>query len=93
MSPKKNDLPDFFEDNPFDPVHSATGRLAGRGVEKQKAGFYLSKPLLERFNRTFYEMKLEGLPIENKSALVELALNFTLDDLARGSESKIRKLL
>ena len=92
-------MPDFFEENPLDPVRAATGRLADPagvkkpGVAKQKAGFYLTKDLLERFNRKFYELKLEGVSIENKSALVELALKFTLDDIDRGSQSKIRKLI
>jgi len=99
MSPPKKNIPDFFEENPLDPVRAATGRLAqpaGNGVRtpgKQKAGFYLTKDLLERFNRKFYELKLEGAAIDNKSALVELALKFTLDDIDRGSQSKIRKLI
>ena len=99
MSPKEKNLPDFFEENPLDPVRAATGRAQNprsakeRGVEKQKAGFYLTKELLERFNRKFYELKLEGVSIENKSALVELALKFSLDDIDKGSQSKIRKLI
>ena len=99
MSPKEKNMPDFFEENPFDPVRAATGSLKspskakGPAVAKQKAGFYLTKDLLDRFNRKFYELKLEGVAIENKSALVELALKFTLDDIDRGSKSEIRKLL
>jgi len=60
-----------------------------RAVHKKKAGFYISVELLHRFNRKFYELKLAGAAIENKSALLELALSFALDDLDRGSKSQM----
>ncbi|MFZ5570405.1 MAG: hypothetical protein ACOZF0_08370 [Thermodesulfobacteriota bacterium] len=56
---------------------------------KKKAGFYLSAELLERFNRKFHELKLAGVRIENKSALIEAALTFALDDMDRGFSSKV----
>jgi hypothetical protein len=82
--------PDFFEDHDLDPLAAATGSKGHRpSVRKKKAGFYLSEPLLERFNRRFHQMKLDGVAIENKSALVEIALRFALDDLDREEKSKI----
>jgi hypothetical protein len=58
-------------------------------VHKKKAGFYLSVDLLERFTRKFYELKLAGIAIENKSALLEAALFFALEDLDKGHKSRI----
>jgi hypothetical protein len=34
-------------------------------------------------------LKLEGVAIENKSALLELALSFALDDMDRSHESRL----
>lgn len=62
-----------------------------QAVHKKKAGFYISVELLNRFNRKFYELKLAGAAIENKSALVELALAFALDDLDKGTKSRVLK--
>jgi hypothetical protein len=56
---------------------------------KRKAGFYLSVDILNRFNRKFHELKLVGVAIENKSALLELALSFALDDMDRSHESRL----
>ena len=58
---------------------------------KKKAGFYLSADILERFNFKFYELKLAGVTIENKSNLLELVLAFALDDIDKGRESRILK--
>ena len=73
------------------------GRDAGPGHHKQtpkkKAGFYLSIDLLERFTRKFHELKLSGVLIENKSALIEAALSFALDDMDTGDESIVLKRL
>lgn len=98
MAEKSKEDTDFFEEASFDPVSSATGpaRNSGKrhstgGPQKKKAGFYLSKALLERFNRKFYQLKLSGVSIENKSALVEAALNFALDDLDKGRRSQVLK--
>lgn len=60
---------------------------------KKKAGFYVSVDLLDRFTRKFYELKLAGAAVENKSALLELALSFALDDMDRGAESRILKMV
>jgi hypothetical protein len=60
-----------------------------RQVPKKKAGFYLSLTLLERFNRRYHQMKLDGVPIENKSALLEMALSFALDDLDKGERGRL----
>ena len=62
---------------------------ASRAVHKKKAGFYISIELLNRFDRKFYELKLAGAAIENKSALLELALTFALDDLDKGTRSRV----
>lgn len=100
MAEKSKQDMDFFEEVSFDPVTSATGpeRKKGKkrntaGQDKKKAGFYLSTALLERFNRKFYQLKLNGVSIENKSALVEAALNFALDDMDREQDSRVLKNL
>ena len=86
--------PDFFDENRLDPVSVATGRsLAKAAVPKKKAGFYFSEALLDRFNRKFHQLKLDGLPVENKSMLAEVALGFALDDLDRGAASEMLKRL
>lgn len=102
MAGKTKDNPDFFEENPFDAVKAATGSrhkdrqgrtVKSTGAEKRKAGFYLSTQLLDRFNRKFYELKLEDVSIENKSALLEIALTFALDDIDRGKQSRVLQSL
>ncbi len=86
--------PDFFEDHGVDPVTTATRcSQSSRKMPKRKAGFYLSERLLERFNRHFHQLKLAGAPIENKSALLELALTFALEDIERGDGSVVLKAL
>jgi len=84
----KNSPPDFFEENRIDPIEAVTGAKPPP-VAKKKAGFYLSVELLERFNRKFFELKLAGCPVENKSSLVEHALKYALDDLDRDAESQV----
>ena len=88
MAHGNDDPADFFEESRIDPVQAVTG---GKPVPvaKKKAGFYLSVEILERFNRKFFELKLAGCPIENKSALVEAALKFALNDLDRGDDSQV----
>jgi hypothetical protein len=94
--------PDFFEENPVDPIKAVTGSDPKTGAvalkkniadTKRKAGFYLSIDILERFNRKFYELKLAGVSIENKSALMALALSFALDDMDKGGKSRLLKQL
>jgi hypothetical protein len=100
MTTRRNPTPDLFADHLPDPVDAAIGggqhrtyrKLPGRreaaGAEaKRKAGFYLSEETLERFNMKFYQLKLAGTAVDNKSALLEAALNFALDDLDRGPDS------
>ena len=83
-------IPDFFDENPLDPVSVATGKASARSVPpKKKAGFYLSEALLNRFNRKFHQLKLDGVAIDNKSVLAELALEFALDDMDRGGASRL----
>ena len=98
MANRKKKSPEFFEDHPFDPVSAATGAVSragsgpavrNSGKQKRKVGFYLSTSVVERFNRSFYELKLQGKSIENKSALLEAVLDFALDDIDRGAESRI----
>jgi hypothetical protein len=96
--------PEIFEETPPDPVDAASGPPEPRSGQspaphptgagsradlKRKAGFYLADETLERFNRKFYELKLAGAAVDNKSALMEAALNFALDDLDRGTESRV----
>ena len=101
MTTRRNPTPDLFAEHLPDPVDAAIGgrrapgrpqgrRAAGTTPEaKRKAGFYLSDELLGRFNTRFYELKLAGAPVDNKSALLEAALVFALEDLDRGAESRI----
>ena len=104
MATGKKKLPDFFSNNGIDPVDAVTGKRSPRPrdkntssgkddktgmLRKKKAGFYLSMEIIERFNRKFYELKLAGIPIDNKSTLLELALAFALDDLDKGAKSRV----
>jgi len=94
MESKKNSSPDFFEDHWFDAVATATRtRPLEPAMRKKKAGFYINEELLERFTRKFHELKLAGVSIENKSALLELALNYALDDLDKGEHSYLLQQL
>ena len=92
---ERSKSPDFFEDHVLDPVVAATGSRpsAAAPKAKKKAGFYLSEELLERFNRRYHQMKLEGSAIENKSALLEIALSFALDDLDSDEQSRLKAKL
>jgi hypothetical protein len=91
-----NPPPDFFEEHSLDPVTTAA-RTPGKGdsasVPKKKAGFYLSEDVLARFDRWFHQLKIDGVPVDNKSALLELALEFALADLARADESVLLQRL
>lgn len=95
MATHRKETPNFFKDRTIDPVETATGHGKGtKGLssvcaQKKKAGFYISTNILERFSRKFYELKLAGVGIDNKSTLLELALVFALDDMDRGSNSRI----
>jgi hypothetical protein len=92
---ERSKSPDFFEDHVLDPVVAATGSRppASAPKAKKKAGFYLSEELIERFNRRYHQLKLEGAAIENKSALLERALSFALDDLDKDEQSRLRAKL
>ena len=108
MATGRKKLPDFFRDDGIDPVDAVTGKRKPRTREKstssvkdvktgttakKKAGFYLSMEIIERFNRKFYELKLAGIAINNKSTLLELALEFALDDLDKGGKSRVLQRL
>jgi hypothetical protein len=60
---------------------------------KKKAGFYLSIDILNRFTHKFHELKLAGVAIDNKSNLLEAALNFALDDMDKGEGSQVLRKL
>lgn len=96
MTKKNNSKPAFFEEGATDPVAAATGGQTPPSMPqeatahtKRKAGFYLSQELLDRFNTKFYELKLADVPIENKSGLLEIALEYALDDLDKGEGSEL----
>jgi hypothetical protein len=108
MATGRNKLPDFFGEDGIDPVESATGNrrpltddaaassakaAKSRMSTKKKAGFYLSKEILQRFNLKFHELKLAGVAIDNKSSLLELALAFALDDIDKGRKSQVLQRL
>jgi hypothetical protein len=80
---------ELFEDAVLDPVAVATGSHDVPPADKRKAGFYLPVALLERFDRKFYELKLSGADVANKSALLEAVLRFALEDMDRGSRSRL----
>ena len=90
---ERNRSPDFFEEHTLDPVMTATRTPATKAIPKKKAGFYLSEALLARFNRRFHEMKLAGLPVDNKSDLLEISLRFALNDLDRGEKSRLMQTI
>lgn len=101
MTKQRAKPPDLFEDDGPDPVDAACGprgtlppaaKRPGAAADlKRKAGFYLPDELLERFNMKFYQLKLAGAAVDNKSALLEAALAFALDDLDRGAQSRVLK--
>jgi hypothetical protein len=100
MGKRKKPTPDFYETDMLDPVRSATGKKASieekkssSKEEKKKVGFYISTSLWDRFNRKFYELKLEGAISGNKSRLLEAALILALDDMDQGKDSTIWKML
>ena len=101
MATRRKDLPDLFADTALDPVESATGhrkpsppsQRAVSTAAKKKAGFYLSVDILERFTLKFHELKLAGVSVDNKSALLELALAFALDDMDKGNNSRVLQKL
>ena len=97
MATGRSKTPDFFKEDGLDPVDAATGYLqdspADKNVAKKKAGFYLSVDLLNRFNLKFHELKLAGVAIDNKSTLLESALNFALDDMDKGKDSQVLQKL
>jgi hypothetical protein len=84
----KNGL-ELFEDVVLDPMAVATGPEETASTDKRKAGFYLPVALLERFDRKFYELKLSGANVANKSAFLEAVLRFALEDMDRGSRSRL----
>lgn len=90
----RDDATDSFEENGLDPVSAAPRDPAATKPHlKKKAGFYLSEELLDRFNRHFHQMKLAGLPIENKSALLEIIMQFGIEDLDKTNHSRLMKAL
>ena len=92
MSKNKKDNPatDFFHEMGFDPLIAAV-RGENKENDKKKAGFYLSHGLLERFDKTFYTLKLEGQGVDNKSAFVEKLIDYALDVLDCDGFEKIMK--
>ena len=78
--------------NPGSPSTPAVGR-PDSPAPKKKAGFYLSVDILQRFSLKFHELKLAGMAVDNKSTLLELALSFALDDMDKGSRSRVLKKL
>jgi hypothetical protein len=71
---------------------AGAGKTTGP-APKKKAGFYLSADILERFNLKFHELKLAGVAVDNKSTLLELAMVFALDDLDKGDQSRVMRML
>jgi len=91
MTPSDDEnVPDFFDERRVDPVSVATGRpIPKPEIPKKKVGFYVSEALLDRFNRKFHQLKLDGVPVENKSMLAEMAISFALDDIDRAAASRL----
>lgn len=78
---------DFFHETGFDPLIAAV-RGENRDNDKKKVGFYISLKLLERFDKTFYTLKIDGR-VDNKSAFVEKLLAHALDVLEQDGLEKI----
>ena len=101
MATRNTDIPDLFPESEVDPVETATGyrnpstpvRRGASTTAKKKAGFYLSVDVLHRFTLKYHELKLAGVAVDNKSTLLELALSFALDDLDKGSSSRVLQKL
>ena len=60
--------------------------------EKRKAGFYLTQATIDRLEKRYLMLKLEGVPVLNKSQLVELALGMLFDDLSQKDSTVKAKL-
>ncbi len=85
----RSKVPDFFNEIDVDPVTAATGAgPKSKVVKKKKAGFYLSEATLDRFNRKFHQLKIDGVAVENKSALLERIICFALDEMEKGKFGK-----
>ncbi len=97
MTPSKPTTEDFFDDPPVDPLETAIGGGGSRPrkatTPKKKAGFYLPVDLLNRFNRTYHELILDGYAVDNKSALLEILLNDALDRLTRNGATALKTRL
>ncbi len=101
MATRSKNTPDLFGETSLDPVESATGyekpspspARPVKTADKKKAGFYLSVAVLQRFTLKFHELKLAGVAIDNKSTLLELALSFALDDMDKGTDSRVLQKL
>jgi hypothetical protein len=78
--------------NPGSLATSSAGKPDSPSLKK-KAGFYLSVDVLQRFTLKFHELKLAGVAVDNKSTLLELALSFALDDMDKGSSSRVLRKL
>lgn len=87
---ENHQTPDFFPETNFDPLIAAV-RGETKDTDKKKAGFYLSYGLLERFDKTFYTLKIEGLGVENKSVFVEKLISYALDILEQDGFEKVLK--
>lgn len=60
--------------------------------DKRKAGFYLTQKTIDRLEKSYLLLKLDAVPVLNKSQLVEMALEMLFDDLSR-KDSKVRAKL
>ncbi len=60
---------------------------------KKKVGYYFSESLITSIDKNFYKLKLDGKDINNKSDLLEQIIAFGLEDLSKGSKSKILKAI
>ncbi|OQX62766.1 MAG: hypothetical protein B5M56_05250 [Desulfococcus sp. 4484_241] len=101
MGKSRKTVPDFFDETGLDPVKAVTGarkvsseeeKKKAPDVVKKKAGFYIDADLLDRFDRVFYQLKLEGVAVGNKSMLLEAVLRFAMDDIKKGKKSSVRRM-
>ena len=60
--------------------------------EKRKTGFYLTEETIDRLEKKYLLLKLEGIPVLSKSQLVEMALGMLFDDLSC-KDSKVKAKL
>lgn len=59
---------------------------------KRKAGFYLPESYIDKLDKTYLQLKLNDVPIANKSQLIEFALDLLFADLEQEDSTILSQL-